>query len=261
MRSSIVLMECALHCQTRCLQTLASKSRLLYSQMTTEPQLTYQHIEFWTRGNAPVDETLMSNVDRLSKICQHLFHKHRSTLIKLEDLQYGDYRRHPEKSFRVKATAPLAPVLCLDRYPHLLSGLPHSIPSLSFEDDVQCSEGALMVRLQTIRDDYERIAKLRSQCMDAARDSKLILRVMISHDSPPSEKIDSELAKENINAFERHGGISKGTTYCFNVKCNQAVFSALQKHGYIGPEFAGRIPYQMTIGCFTETGGCVCPNK
>ena len=174
MRSSIVLMECALHCQTRCLPTLASKSRLLYSQMTTEPQLSYQHIEFWTRGNSPADETLMSNVDRLSKICQHLFHKHRSALIKLEDLQYGDYRRHPEKSFRVKATAPLAPVLCLDRYPHLLSDLPLSLASLWF-DDAQCSEGALMVRLQTIRDDYERIAKLRSQCMDVARDSNLIL--------------------------------------------------------------------------------------
>ena len=74
--------------------------------MTTEPQLAYQHIEFWTRGNAPVDETLMSNVDRLSKICQHLFHKHRSTLIKLEDLQYGDYRRHPEKSFRGEGDRP-----------------------------------------------------------------------------------------------------------------------------------------------------------
>ena len=79
-----------------------------------------------------------------------------------------------------------------------------------------------------------------------ARDANLIIRVMLRY-STFSDKIESELEKQGLNTFELHGDISKGTLHSYNAEYNQALFDALKKHGFITPEFADRIPFQMSI--------------
>ena len=232
------------------------------SEPIQDMQISYRpgfgfNIEFWTQEHS---STTMVNLARFNRICSYLFHKHRSTLAKLEELQHDDYKRNPEKSFRVNEVVhkKLVPVLCLDRYPHQLSDedisvFEDTLPSLSLQDsDIQDD---LIDQLQIIRVDYARIAKQRSQWIPMARDANFILRVMIRY-STFSDKIESELEKQGLNTFELHGDISKGTLHCYNAEYNQALFDALRKHGFITPEFADRIPFQMTIGHFSEGATC-----